>query len=276
MRALVLSGGGSHGAYENGAIQWLLGKKAVKYDLLCGISVGALNCALLSMFPLGLEKTAALALQTLWDGIDSNSKIFKEHIPFGRLQTPWKSSVVNSQPLLDLINKQYSSTRTREAKRKLVVGAVSLSTGYYTEFNEEHPHIKKAVQASSAYPVFFKPVAFDNQLWSDGGIKTIAPLDAAVHSGATEIDVIVTGPTHSPYWGHANPNALEIALRVLDLTYEEVLNDDLHACLTKFPKTKITVLRPKATLPGLSIDFGNPNRAIMEELGYADAQVTWP
>lgn len=276
MRALVLSGGGAHGAYEVGALRWLLGQREMKYDLYCGISVGALNCAILSMFPQWQEKAAIRALQNIWLEITDNASIFKEHTPFGRVMSFWRKSIVNSQPLLSLIDKHFDPVKTLDAKRQLIVGAVSLTSGKYIEFNERNIYIHDAVKASAAYPVFFNPIFFDKQLWADGGIKTIAPLKAAVLAGATHIDCIITAPADSPVWLNKKPNTLDIALRVLELTYEEVLDDDLATCLKKHSEVKITVLRPLHELPGTSVAFSSKNRIVMDELGYKDAQARWP
>jgi predicted patatin/cPLA2 family phospholipase len=124
--------------------------------------------------------------------------------------------------------------------------------------------------------VFFNPIYFDKQYWTDGGVKTIAPLDAAINAGAIEIDVIITGPADSATWMKKKPNTLDVAMRVLDLTYEEILDDDLNIYLKKYPKSKITVLRPAKELPRTSTDFDNKNRIIMEDLGYKEAQAIWP
>ncbi len=46
MKALVLSGGGAHGAYEAGVARALLERDS--YDLICGVSIGAINAALVA------------------------------------------------------------------------------------------------------------------------------------------------------------------------------------------------------------------------------------
>ena len=46
MKALVLSGGGAHGAYEAGVARSLLEHE--NYDLICGVSIGAINAALIA------------------------------------------------------------------------------------------------------------------------------------------------------------------------------------------------------------------------------------
>ncbi|HTU69881.1 MAG TPA: patatin-like phospholipase family protein [Candidatus Baltobacteraceae bacterium] len=46
MKALVLSGGGAHGAYEAGVAHALMQRES--FDFICGVSIGAINAALLS------------------------------------------------------------------------------------------------------------------------------------------------------------------------------------------------------------------------------------
>jgi predicted acylesterase/phospholipase RssA len=46
VKALVLSGGGAHGAYEAGVASSLLARE--KYDVICGVSIGAINAALIA------------------------------------------------------------------------------------------------------------------------------------------------------------------------------------------------------------------------------------
>ncbi len=42
MRALVISGGGSKGAFAGGVAQFLIQEKKIKYDLFLGTSTGSL------------------------------------------------------------------------------------------------------------------------------------------------------------------------------------------------------------------------------------------
>ena len=42
MRALVISGGGSKGAFAGGVAEYLISKLGIKYDLLVGTSTGSL------------------------------------------------------------------------------------------------------------------------------------------------------------------------------------------------------------------------------------------
>ena len=62
MRALVLSGGGSKGSYEIGVWK-ALRKLHIKFDIVTGTSIGALNCALIT------QKSYYKALK-LWNTVN--------------------------------------------------------------------------------------------------------------------------------------------------------------------------------------------------------------
>ena len=102
MKALVLSGGGSKGAYQCGALKYILGELKVPYDIFCGVSVGAINCGFLAQFKAGEEKESVAQLSKLWDEIDT-PKIYQRWKPFGRLHALWEKSFYDSSPLHKLI-----------------------------------------------------------------------------------------------------------------------------------------------------------------------------
>lgn len=64
-RALALRGGGTKGSYEvgvlNGFVKHLL-PEDYKYDVVVGVSIGAINAAILSLYPPGEEKAAIAEL----------------------------------------------------------------------------------------------------------------------------------------------------------------------------------------------------------------------
>src|SRR3569833_2686452 len=79
-RALVMSGGGSKGAYEAGVINGLvnlLDPEDVQYDVVSGVSAGALNAAFVSLFAKGDEQKMTEAQLSLYYNM-SNSMVWKE------------------------------------------------------------------------------------------------------------------------------------------------------------------------------------------------------
>ena len=74
MKALVLSGGGAHGAYEAGVARSLLAQES--YDVICGVSIGAINAALIAA-----GKTDD-ALERFWhDEFPARAKALFPHVP---------------------------------------------------------------------------------------------------------------------------------------------------------------------------------------------------
>src|SRR3954466_15169196 len=90
-RALVLSGGGSKGAFEVGVVQRLMGEQQLEYELLCGTSVGAINAAYLAQTPLGQPSDAAARLRALWDTVTPD-KVYRSWFPFGKGSAFFKPS----------------------------------------------------------------------------------------------------------------------------------------------------------------------------------------
>src|SRR4051812_31705845 len=131
MRALVLSGGGSKGAYQVGALYHLINDLGINYDILCGVSVGAINCGFLSQFQKGEEFKSIVRLSDLWLKINTNS-IYRRWHPFGRLHALWQKSFYDSSPLHDLIKNNINIDKVRESGKQISVGAISLSSGKYT------------------------------------------------------------------------------------------------------------------------------------------------
>ena len=67
-RALAMSGGANKGAYEVGVIKGLvnlLPPEDVQWDVVTGVSAGAINTAGMSIFPIGKEKEMVVFLDTL-------------------------------------------------------------------------------------------------------------------------------------------------------------------------------------------------------------------
>lgn len=280
MRALVLLGGGSKGAYQVGAISHLIGERGVVYDMYCGVSVGALNSAMLSMFKEGDERNATATLLKVWHGI-STLAVKKSWRPFGLIHMLWKPSVYDSSPLIDLVKSTMDATKIRSSGKSLAVSAVSLNTGEFRTFWEDHPAIIDAVLASSAFPAMLTPIKIDGQLWIDGGLRSGNLLKSAIDKGIDSIDVIMTSPAENPIEFSKDPNAVDVIVRSLDVISDEMMEADLRVTqlinrlvdakrLDK-KNIKLRVLRPKYRLPAKTLEFDPKEIKYMIDLGHNDA-----
>ena len=72
--ALALSGGGAKGAYEVGALWEMVNQgEDVQYDVISGVSVGAINALGLAMFEKGKEKEAVDYLRSRFENITASN-----------------------------------------------------------------------------------------------------------------------------------------------------------------------------------------------------------
>jgi NTE family protein len=281
MRALVLSGGGSKGAYQAGALKYILGEKEAVYDALCGVSVGAINVAFLAMYKTGQEIEASQQLSHLWSQLDT-SKIYKRHFPFGRWHAIWKKSFYDSSPLHNLLKDGISLEKIRECGKQVNVGTVSLSTGKYTIFDQTSDHFIDATIASASFPGMLTPVSFLGQLWTDGGVKEISPIKKAVELGADIIDVIITSPAVRTKKFIENPTTVDILKRSMDLSTDKIMANDIEKVemynilaqnmLTHKKFVKLNIIRPENNLIEDLLDFRPEKIQEMMEKGYLDAR----
>lgn len=283
MKALVLSGGGAKGAFQIGALRHILGDLQKQYDIITGISVGALNAAYLSMFAKGAELEAISGLWGIWNQID-DSHIYQTRYPilgsyFSLLFSSLSSrSLYDSKPLADLVHTNLSPFRLRTSGKVLRVGAVSLSTGELRYWGEDSKDIVKAVIASSAFPGFFNPVRIDGQLWIDGGVREVVPVRPIVDLGATEVDIIATSPCGMVSLCADKLNVIGAAPRIIDTMSEEIMDNDIDFAnkLSQEQNLKVRILRPSDILPVNSLDFDPGLIEDNAQRGYNDAiKVSW-
>lgn len=282
MRALVLSGGGCKGAYEAGAVRWLIGRRGIRYSMVCGVSAGALNASVLCMHPVGHEQKAADALDSLWQNA-SESSVYRSWFPFGKIAGLWKSSVLDSSPLHKLARTVLDGKAIRSSGRAIRVGATSLTTGKYRIFDESYHDVVGAVLASSAFPAMFEPVELDGELWTDGGVREVTPLKAAVEAGATDVDVVIPFPAFTVPGMPRSPSAVQVALRSIEIMSDAIVENDLGRALTynraaesgsdpARRKVNIRVIRPSGILTANPLDFDPALIREMWEAGLRDAR----
>ena len=264
MKSLVLSGGASKGGYQAGALKYLMGELKIKYDIVCGISVGAINAAHISAYPHGEEEQCAQDLIKLWTELEQED-VYVSWKPFGRLHFFWTGSLYDSRPLIKLIKEEIDINAIKNNKKKLRIGAVNLNTAEYKTFDENYEDLTNAVLASSSFPLAFLPINLEGSKWTDGGVRQIIPLRSAIQAGATEIHVISTSPEKLPK--SDNLSGLSLGYRVLDIMSSEITEDDL-----RYPCDNIKIIRPDEEITDDSLDFSQENIQNMIAKGYEDAK----
>lgn len=218
--ALVLSGGGAKGAFQVMAEKYARQEKGYRWDIIAGVSVGALNASMLAM---GKHQR----LQEIWETI-SNDKVYTGKLNWwgvAKLVLGARSACGN-KPLWDLIDRELEPAKVQGLLR---VGAVSLRTGEYRFFTPDDPDFKKAVLASTVMPIVWAPVDVGpHRDMVDGGLRNISPLGDVLDADPDEVVIINCSP-RKPSPSDASPqNALEIAKRSLDIAVNEIFVTDIR------------------------------------------------
>ncbi len=222
--ALVLSGGASRGAFQFAAEKYAREEKGYTWDIITGVSVGALNGSMLAQ-----EKYKVL--EDTWNNI-SNDKIYT-----GKLNL-WtfvkfifgKKSIYSNDPLKRLIEKHVNPD---DMKIKFRVGVVSLETGEYDFFSPDMENFKKAVLASTIMPIIWEPIDISEKLTNmlDGGVRNISPLSDVLDDDPDEMIIINCSPTKPYPTKKPMKNILNIGLRSIDILMNEIISTDVREFL---------------------------------------------
>ena len=283
MRALVLQGGGAKGAYQTGAVKHLMGELEIDYDIVCGISVGAINGAWVAQTPRGKERQAASELEKLWLSIDNRS--IRKKWCLWPLSALWKPSIYDSRPLHKLLHAELDPEKIATSGRMFRAGAVSLTTGAYRCWRESDPDIVEGVLASSAFPGGLIPVKVGQSWYTDGGVRDQTPLNEAIQLGATTCDVILLS-SNGVKQDQKKPRTLNVLTRALDIVLDELVKNDLEKaelynqlviagqCPGK-RRIRLNVLTPSHPL-GSTLDFDSDTIRANIARGYDEARtISW-
>jgi len=203
--ALVLQGGGALGAYQAGVYQ-ALHEADIEPDWVCGVSIGAINSAIIAGNP---PERRLDALRTFWDRI-THRKIW-HYTPDGDVfrqmrnlasavmtstlgqpgfftphqVNPWFSpagartatSYYDTAPLRESLLELVDFDLINEKKVRFAVGAVNVLSGNFIYFDNAHDEIvPEHIMASGALPPALPMVRIGTDHFWDGGIVSNTPL----------------------------------------------------------------------------------------------------
>lgn len=206
MRALVISGGGSKGAFAGGVAQYLLEQEGHHYDLFLGTSTGSL---LIPYLALGkAERIHALYTSVNQDKIfNVNPFVIKKkngidmvsinHFNVIKQFFKGKRTFGESHALLDYIKKNFPISEFQELKEKgtdviVTVTNISLNRVEYKSIKDyDYNEFCQWIWISCNYIPFMSLVSKDGFEYGDGGFSSLVPIREAINRGATEVDVII-------------------------------------------------------------------------------------
>lgn len=243
--ALVLAGGGARGAYEAGVLRYIRDelpariRPHVRFEILCGTSVGAVNCCFLAATS-HVPESQGQALVNVWQSLQIDRvyqmgmrELFNlprfllgskgrgeldDVVGPGRLGGLFNTSPMESLVRNEISWRQLHKNLEEGLFKALAINATHIRTGRTHVFVEREggglppwstdPQIEAhAVEigpnhalASAAIPWVFPAVSINGEIYSDGSIKLNTPISPALRLGADRLFVVGLKSEEAPQW----------------------------------------------------------------------------
>lgn len=289
MRALVISGGGSKGAYAGGVAEYLIKDRGIQYDLFTGSSTGALLAPLLAAGE--IDHARKIYTNVTQDDIFSahpfiitkKNGIYKSRINhFGiiKMFLKGKKTFGESFALRSLIRNTFTEEhfdRIKENGKRVVIAVSNFTCNVV-----EHKYLRDCtyeefvdwIWISANFVPFMSLVTKDGQEYADGGFGSFIPIEEAIDAGATEIDVIILTPRNKIIKKLASRNAFSLILSSLDFMLSQIARDEKYIGLLEsmHHQIKIRYFHTPRVLTDNSLCFDPEQMRLWWDEGRAFAQ----
>ncbi len=189
---LALQGGGAHGAFTWGVLDYILEDDRLEIDAISGTSAGAMNAVALADGMLeGGVPGARLQLERFWKSISSDAalsplqrSIFNKILGVWNLSNspgfawmdmmqnlfnPYDFNPTNINPIKSLLDREINFENVQKcSKIKIYVAATNVRTGKIKVFNQSKLDSDR-VMASACLPSVFQAVEIEGESYWDGG-----------------------------------------------------------------------------------------------------------
>ena len=253
--ALLLQGGGALGAYQAGVYE-ALAEANIHPDWIAGISIGAINAAIIAGNP---PKSRVDRLREFWTQVTSNGFWDFSGSPFAdlarsdnmrnllnqmsanlaaafgaagffsaRAVMPWlqpggtlaATSFYDTNSLKYTLERLVDFDRLNAGITRFSAGAVNVRTGNFVYFDTNtHRITPEHVMASGALPPGFPAVEIDGEHYWDGGLVSNTPLQWVIESDPRRKDTLLFQVDLWSSQGELPRNLAEVATRHKEIQF---------------------------------------------------------
>ncbi|MCK0156707.1 patatin-like phospholipase family protein [Cellulophaga sp. F20128] len=206
MRAMVISGGGSKGAFAGGVAQFLLQEAKHKYDMFIGTSTGSLLISHLALQK--IDKIKKIYTSVNQESIFSSCPYIthkKNGIEtigihhFNVLKNILRGSKTfgESYNLLKLIKdsltiEEFNLLKEQNTEIVITVSNLSLNKVEYKSISDcTYDEFCEWIWISCNYTPFMSLAKKNGCEYADGGLGSMVPIEEAIRRGATVVDAII-------------------------------------------------------------------------------------
>jgi NTE family protein len=253
--ALLLQGGGALGAYQGGVYE-ALAEANIHPDWIAGISIGAINAAIIAGNP---PNVRVERLREFWTQVTSNGVWDWSLNPFvdlarsddtrnllnqmsanlaasfgaagffsARQLMPWlqpggtpaATSFYDTKHLRHTLERLVDFDRLNAGMTRFSAGAVNVRTGNFVYFDTStHTISPEHVMASGALPPGFPAVEIDGEQYWDGGLVSNTPLQWVIESSPRRQDTLAFQVDLWSSQGALPRNLAEVATRHKEIQF---------------------------------------------------------
>jgi NTE family protein len=245
--ALVLQGGGALGAYEFGAIKRLYEQPHFAPQIISGVSIGAINAAVL----VGSRGDPIRTLETLWERLTVMSPPFMPqegqqflslfgnpdffHMRYDYVTAMSWTSFYDTDPLPRLLDELIDFDRIAASPTRLLITATDVETGTLTVFDNHagigaKPITAEHILASGSLPPGFPMAQIDGRSYWDGGLFNNTPLAPVIDrldpAPGEEKQIFIVNTF--PGAGEVPRNMMGVLDRIFEIIFSNKLRFDIE------------------------------------------------
>ena len=283
---LTLSGGGANGAWHVGALECLHERGYDYFDVVAGVSVGALvgananNIEILSKMWDSLVGCPEKVFTPYFTDYNNRVKFWKVIANIGKILSGEVYSLADNKPLKEVLNYFVRESALPSA---FYVGLTSLENSTYYALGREHARdfesFKDAILASMAMTPFFAPVK-EVKLkqgilkdCADGGLRTVSDLGAIsrhINDTTDKYTVFIINCRNQDLNTRESGNILDNIIRADDIKQAEIFRND--SFLRGSEDYEAVIIEPDEGdyIPS-KYDFSAASMGVMSAMGYKAA-----
>jgi len=242
LKALVISGGGSKGAYAGGVAQYLMQEEGRDYDMFLGTSTGGLLVPHLAANK--IEKIQGVFTNVNQNNIFSinpfrtRKKGKREFVSINFLNTivqfvKRKRTFGESKALRRHIKKHFTQEEydfIKANKNDVVVTVSNLSKNrveYKSIKDFSYDEFCDWIWISCNYIPFMSLVKKNGFEYADGGLGCVVPIREAILRGATEVDAVILESEQMEYNKVLGKNPFSLMINLFGHLSDQVERNDI-------------------------------------------------
>lgn len=242
MKALVISGGGSKGAFAGGVAQYLIENQQRDYDLFLGTSTGSLLIPHLALghIPKVYEMYTSVSQRTIFSNNPFlvRKKGDQEYVAINHLNVIWqlikgKRTFGESKNLRKNIRRYLPESEfitLKNSPKDVVVTVSNLSMGrveYKSIKDFGYEDFCDWIWMSCNYVPFMSLATKNGYEYADGGLGCVIPIREAIKRGATEVDAIILETENNEHSRVLGKNPFSLMVNLYTFVLDQLESHDI-------------------------------------------------